>query len=163
MTAGYIGTTWKRTFVAIAFLIFFIPLFSGSTPAAMNQLLERPIDVIKAYLKSTHAHDFRTAYRYISTIDKDIRAEKEYIGSEPNFSGFALELAKKLADDMKIWVIKEKKNQPRSASKLVTASQAAMKSPRNYSIGILTSSTPSQPRSSVACSKRWTALKIAAK
>jgi hypothetical protein len=109
MTVGYIGTTWKRAFVAIAFLIFFIPLSSGSTPAAMNQLLERPIDVIKAYLKSTHAHDFRTAYRYISAIDKDIRAEKEYIGSEPNFSGFALELAKKLADDMKIWVIKEKK------------------------------------------------------
>jgi hypothetical protein len=105
-----IGTTRKLAFVAIAFLIFFIPLFSSSTPAAMNQLSERPIDVIKAYLKATHAHDFRTAYRYISTIDKDVRAEKEYIGSEPNFSGFALELAKKLADDMDIWVIKEEKN-----------------------------------------------------
>jgi hypothetical protein len=109
MTASYIGTTWKLAFVASAFLIFFIPLFSSSTPAAMNQLSERPIAVIKAYLKATHAHDFRTAYRYISTLDKDVRAEKEYIGSEPNFSGFALELAKKLADDMEVWVIKEEK------------------------------------------------------
>jgi hypothetical protein len=109
MTASYIGTTWKLVFVGLAFLIFFITLLPSSTPAAVNQTSERPIDVIKAYLKATHAHDFRTAYRYISTIDKDIRAEKEYMGSEPNFSGFALELAKKLADDMEIWLIKEEK------------------------------------------------------
>jgi hypothetical protein len=95
MTPGYIGTTWKLAFVAIAFSIFFIPLSFSSTAAAMNQLSERPIDVIKAYLKATHAHDFRTAYRYISTIDKDVRAEKEYLGSEQQFSGFPLELAKK--------------------------------------------------------------------
>jgi hypothetical protein len=96
MTTGYIGRTWKLAFVAIAFLIFFIPLFSGSTPAAMNQLLERPIDVIKAYLKSTHAHDFRTAYRYISTIAKKLEPRRNISGRNQTSAVLLLSLRKSL-------------------------------------------------------------------
>jgi hypothetical protein len=113
VTVSHIATTWKFAFVATAWLSLFVPLCSGASSAVTNPLSDRAIDVIKAYLKATHAHDFRTAYRYISTIDKNVRAEKEYIGAEPSFSGFALELAKKLADDMEVWVIKEEKNPTR--------------------------------------------------
>lgn len=99
---------WKLFFATAALLIFFTPIFPSASPALTNRSPEKPLDVVKAYIKATHAHDFRAAYQYISTIDRNVRDENGYLRSEAHFSGFALELAKTLADDMEVWVVEEK-------------------------------------------------------
>jgi hypothetical protein len=76
----------------------------------LTQSREQPIDVVKAYLQASYARDFATAYRFISSIDRRIRDEKTYLRSQENFDGFALELARKLAAEMKVWVIDQKIN-----------------------------------------------------
>lgn len=68
---------------------------------------EKPLDIVKAYLKATQAHDFRAAYQYISTIDRKVRDETGYLRSEIDFNGFALELARKLAAEMEVWATKK--------------------------------------------------------
>jgi hypothetical protein len=66
---------------------------------------ERPIDIVKSYLQAHQARDPRAAYRHISAIDRSVRDEKTYLRSQESFDGFALELARKLAAEMEVWVI----------------------------------------------------------
>jgi len=108
MTISHTGMSWKLVFGTAALLIFFTPIFPRASPTLRNRSPEKPLDVVRAYLKATQAHDFRTAYQYISTIDRNVRDENGYLRSEANFSGFALELAKTLADDMEVWMVEEK-------------------------------------------------------
>jgi hypothetical protein len=99
----------KKLFWVINALFFLIaPIFSGAAPVLPHRSAEKPLEIIRAYLKAIHARDFQTAYRYISTTDKRVRDEITYLGSEANLSGFALELAKKLADEMEVWAVAEK-------------------------------------------------------
>jgi hypothetical protein len=80
----------------------------GAKANPLTQSREQPIDVVKAYLQASYARDFATAYRFISAIDRRIRDEKTYLRSQENFDGFALELARKLAAEMEVWVINQK-------------------------------------------------------
>lgn len=108
MTSYRKGMSRRFAGVVVALSLFFTSGPIGSALALTNPSGEKPIAVIKAYLKATHAHDFRSAYRHISSIDRRIRDENVYLRSEATFSGFALELAKKLADNMEVWVLEEK-------------------------------------------------------
>ncbi|MGH7888872.1 MAG: hypothetical protein ACREPG_13500, partial [Candidatus Binatia bacterium] len=54
------------------------------------------------------ARDARTAYQLISMTDRSSRDEKTYLRSVESFGGFALDLAKKFADEMELWVVSEK-------------------------------------------------------
>ncbi|HEX2933161.1 MAG TPA: hypothetical protein VHV54_25760, partial [Candidatus Binatia bacterium] len=108
MTSYRKGMSRRFAGVVVALSLFFTSGPIGSALALTNPSGENPIAVIKAYLKATHAHDFRSAYRHISSIDRRIRDENVYLRSEATFSGFALELAKKLADNMEVWVLEEK-------------------------------------------------------
>ena len=65
--------SWKLVFGIAALLIFFTPIFPipGASPNPTNRSPEKPLDVVRAYLKATHAHDFRTAYQYISSFDRN--------------------------------------------------------------------------------------------
>jgi hypothetical protein len=66
---------------------------------------EEPLEVVKAYLKASYARDSAAAYRYISSRDQQVWDESSYASQYGNFSGFALDLARKLADSMEIWVM----------------------------------------------------------
>lgn len=66
------------------------------------------IDVVKSYLQAIHARDAGTAYRYISSLDRNLRDKKTYLRSQETFSGFALDLARRLGADMDVWVIEQK-------------------------------------------------------
>jgi hypothetical protein len=66
---------------------------------------EEPLEVIKAYLKASYARDSAAAYRYISSRDQRVWDESSYASQYGNFTGFALDLARKLADNMEIWVM----------------------------------------------------------
>ncbi|HEY6364667.1 MAG TPA: hypothetical protein VI585_07730 [Candidatus Binatia bacterium] len=66
---------------------------------------EEPLEVVKAYLKATYARDSAAAYRYISSRDQQVWDKSSYASQYGNFTGFALDLARKLADNMEIWVL----------------------------------------------------------
>lgn len=54
--------------------------------------------VVKRYLKAAYARDFNQAYRYISAEDRRLKEEKIYVRERGPFTGFTLEVAKKLAE-----------------------------------------------------------------
>jgi hypothetical protein len=66
---------------------------------------EDSLEVVKAYLKASYARDSAAAYRYISSRDQQVWDESSYAAQYGTFTGFALDLARKLADSMEIWVI----------------------------------------------------------
>lgn len=101
LLALVIGTVSSATVLTVS---------PGAKANPLTQSREQPIDVVKAYLQAGYAHDFATAYRFISYIDRRIRDEKTYLRSQENFDGFALELARKLAVEIEVWVIDQKTN-----------------------------------------------------
>jgi len=66
---------------------------------------EESLEVVRAYLKASYARDSAAAYRHISSRDQQVWDESSYASQYGNFTGFALDLARKLADSMEIWVL----------------------------------------------------------
>jgi hypothetical protein len=87
---------------AFALLIVIVLYFHS---AGGKTSREEPLDVVKAYLKASYARDAAAAYRYISSRDQQVWDESSYASQYGNFTGFALDLARKLADSMEIWVV----------------------------------------------------------
>jgi hypothetical protein len=98
---------WPAIFLAGA-STFFSPAGLHAQQAVAEPLRGAPIDVVKSYLQAIHARDAGTAYRHISFLDRSLRDKKTYIRSQDNFGGFALDLAKRLAADMEVWVTEQK-------------------------------------------------------
>jgi hypothetical protein len=99
---------WPAILLAGTAATFFWPAELLAQPATVEPARAAPIDIVKLYLRAAHARDSQTTYRHISSIDKRARDEKTYIRSQDNFSAFALDLAKRLAADMDVWVIEQK-------------------------------------------------------
>ena len=57
-----------------------------------------PVQTLARYLKASYARDFRQAYRFISSKDTQLKPEKVYVREQGAFSGFTLEVARKLSD-----------------------------------------------------------------
>jgi hypothetical protein len=88
-------------------MIFFGPSDLRAQATAMSSR-ETAFEVVKGFLRATRARDFDTSYRYISSLDRSVRDKNTYLRSEENFSGFALDLANRLAAAMDVWVIEHK-------------------------------------------------------
>ena len=71
-----------------------------------------PLDIVKSYLQATRARDFDTAYGYISIADRRVRDRNTYLRSQESFKGFALDLAKRLAANLEVWLIQQKSGLP---------------------------------------------------
>jgi hypothetical protein len=99
---------WRVILWAGASAAFFPPGDLPAQNAALDAARAAPIDVAKGYLQATLGRDAGTAYRYISSLDRNLRDENTYLRSQDNFSAFALELAKRLAADMEVWVIEQR-------------------------------------------------------
>ncbi|MGH7798625.1 MAG: hypothetical protein ACREQ2_27475 [Candidatus Binatia bacterium] len=93
----------KRVSFITGFLILRASISFCAPPVASPSA--QALDVVRAYLRATHARDFRSAYNYISSADQKIRDEETYVKSQESFDGFALELARKLAADLQVRVI----------------------------------------------------------
>jgi hypothetical protein len=61
-----------------------------------------PSRVIQTYLRATYARDFAEAYRLISSEDKKVRDVNRYLQQRGAFSGFILEIARKLSEAIDI-------------------------------------------------------------
>jgi cytochrome c oxidase assembly protein Cox11 len=77
-----------------------------------------PIDVVKAYLMASYARDYKNSYRYISSQDQVVWNEKSYASQYESFTGFALELARNLAENMEVWVIEKQGSSDRAHYKI---------------------------------------------
>ncbi|HEY7219039.1 MAG TPA: cytochrome c oxidase assembly protein [Candidatus Binatia bacterium] len=73
----------------------------------LHRPLNGPLRAVESFLKATQARDLETAYSYISSADRSVQDKSSYVQSQVYFSGFALELAKRLTADMEIWAIEQ--------------------------------------------------------
>jgi len=88
-------------FLAVVLALFFAA--AGSAHAAESVAnLQEPAQVIEAYLRATYARDFVAAYRLISTADRKVRDVNRYVQQRGAFSGFTLEVARKLSESVEI-------------------------------------------------------------
>lgn len=71
------------------------PLFWFET--ALQRRDDRPVQILNDYLKFLYARDFRRAYNFISTDDRQFKSQSAYVRERGPFTGFALEAARKLA------------------------------------------------------------------
>lgn len=90
-----------------------------------------PVETLTQYLKFLYARDFRQAYRFISADDQRLKMANEYVRERGAFTGFALDVARKLAGLIEIRPLS---NQLEGAHHRVTV---AMKLPDANSIAEL--------------------------
>lgn len=99
---------WPAILLAGASATFFSSAGLHAQQAVVKPARGAPIEVVKSYLQAIHARDAGTAYRYISSLDRNLRDENTYLRSQETFTGFALDFARRLAADMEVWVIEQK-------------------------------------------------------
>jgi hypothetical protein len=83
-----------------ALLAVAIPLLL--LPAAFLLKVERRAPsneqkILTKYLKALYARDFKQAYRFISSQDRELKTEEVYVREQGSFSGFTSEVAQMLA------------------------------------------------------------------
>ena len=79
---------------------------------------EDPIETLTPYLKFLYARDFRQAYRFISADDQRLKMANDYVRERRPFSGFTLDVARKLANRIEVRLLS---NQLEDARTSVTA------------------------------------------
>ena len=87
-----------RNFILVAagvLLLFSVPAYLLTTdrPSAESE----PVRVLMKYLRAVYARDYGQAYRFISAQDRQLKKESIYVRERGAFSGFTLELGRKLA------------------------------------------------------------------
>lgn len=77
-----------------------------------------PTQVLDRYLKAVYARDFKEAYRWISLEDRRLKDEKRYVRERGGFSGFTLEVAKRLAGFIEVALVEKALTGDRATLKL---------------------------------------------
>jgi len=80
----------------IANLLLALPPLFWLISAGQNTRHEA-LPVLTQYLKFLYARDFRQAYRFISAEDRRLKSANDYVRERQPFTGFALDVARKLA------------------------------------------------------------------
>ena len=75
--------------------------------SAGNRRPEQPVQTLSNYLHFLYARDFRRAYRFIATEDQRVKPLHDYLRERPPFTGFTLEVARRLATLMEIRPLSE--------------------------------------------------------
>ena len=75
---------------------------------------DEPVEVVRKYLKVLYARDFRQAYRYISSADRELKSQVDYVREREAFHGLALDAARKLAELIEIHPVKQTTDGSRS-------------------------------------------------
>jgi len=77
-----------------------------------------PVQTLSHYLKASYARDFKQAYRFISSKDKALKPEKVYVREKGAFTGFTLEVGRKLSDFITVRPIRLQSETDRTQVKL---------------------------------------------
>lgn len=101
-------------FFTVAVLVAPVLLWVSSDRQRSNE----PVDVIAKYLRFLYARDFRQAYRFISTADRELKSQSDYVRERGAFDGVALDAARKLSGLIEIQPVKQETDGPRSRVKI---------------------------------------------
>src|SRR5919109_2150759 len=77
-----------------------------------------PVPVLSKYLRFLYARDFGQAYGFISTVDQQIKKREDYVRERGAFTGFALDVGRKLAELIEIRLASLQMDGPRSRVKV---------------------------------------------
>ena len=101
------------------------PFFWLTSAPERDRRADEPVQVLSKYLKFLYARDFRRAYRFIATEDQRLKPLNDYVRERESFSGFTLDVARKLAGVIEIRPLAEQPdgnaNRVRVAMKLPDA------------------------------------------
>jgi hypothetical protein len=67
-----------------------------------------PIEVLNRYLRVLYARDFRQAYKFISSADRQLKTRNDYVRERGPFDGFAQDVARKLAGFIEVRPVAQK-------------------------------------------------------
>jgi hypothetical protein len=67
----------------------------------------QPVPVLSRYLNFLYARDFRQAYRFISSEDRRLKRQDVYVRERGPFTGFTLDVARRLAELIEIRAVAE--------------------------------------------------------
>jgi hypothetical protein len=88
--------SWFLGLVAAFILIVPAAFLYNTSPQHSAQTA--PFNTVEAYLKNAYARDFKKAYRYISLGDRQLKTERVYVREKGSFSGFPLDVTRKLSE-----------------------------------------------------------------
>jgi hypothetical protein len=97
----------QLSFLCIAAVVLLI------VPAAYLQTSDTvspaqdPLLVADRYYRASYARDFKEAYRYLASADRQVKDVNRFVREREPFHGFALEAAKKLAAYIELTTIKK--------------------------------------------------------
>ena len=107
----------RKLFAAVAVLLLLLPcvylLKAERRPAD-----DGPLRTLAAYLKAAYAHDLRKAYRYIASQDRRLKSETVYLREKGAFTGFSLEVGRKLAELIEVRLLQAANEEARARVKL---------------------------------------------
>ena len=86
----------KFFLTSLSCLLLLLPPLIWLNPITANPRQD-PVETLTQYLKFLYARDFRQAYRFISADDQRLKLPSEYLRERGAFTGFALDVARKLA------------------------------------------------------------------
>src|SRR5215475_10128115 len=86
----------------VATLLLVLPASYVLTEGLHKADDEQSVRILTKYLRAVYSRDFKYAYRFVSGEDKQLKEEGVYVRERGPFSGFALEAAKKLFDNITV-------------------------------------------------------------
>jgi len=86
----------KITLASLSCLLLVLPLLYWLNRFAANPRHE-PVQTPTQYVRFLYARDFRQAYRFISAEDQRLKKSNDYVRERQPFTGFALDVARRLA------------------------------------------------------------------
>jgi len=99
-----IGSKVKQLWFPLAaavIVLLSVPAFYLYT-TDRNSMDEDPFRVLDDYLRASYARDYNEAYRYVSSQDRSLKDAKTYVRERGAFTGFTLDISKKLAESIEI-------------------------------------------------------------
>jgi Cytochrome c oxidase assembly protein CtaG/Cox11 len=79
---------------------------------------DKPLQVLNDYLKVLYARDFRHAYNFISDEDHRLKSQNDYVQERGPFTGFALEVARKLGKLIEVHPVSQQPDGKRTRIRL---------------------------------------------
>jgi hypothetical protein len=95
----------------VAAFILILPAAFVYNTSPLHSAQTAPFNTVEAYLKNAYARDFKKAYRYISLGDRQLKAERVYVREKGSFSGFPLDVTRKLSEFIELRPVKAVREQ----------------------------------------------------
>jgi hypothetical protein len=115
MKRKLLASVW-RPILAINVLLAVLAVHPHIADSASDG--QDPLLVLEHYLRASYARDYKEAYQYISAEDRRLKDERSYVRERGAFTGFTLDLARKLAGYIEVTPVEKRLAADRGSIKL---------------------------------------------